>query len=82
MGAIHSIPACGKCFGGGKEHLILEVDVPVQIFLEVGETGEEGPVGVARIGGRVLRPLELAESGEGGTGVLMLAQHAGDGTVE
>ena len=71
-----------KGLGGGKEHMILEVDVAVKIPFELGEPGKEGAIGVARVPGRLESTGQFAEPGEVGAGILVLAQHARDGAVE
>lgn len=58
------------------------MDVPVEILFEVGESGEEGPVSVAGVGGRIVVPGELADSGEIAADILVLAHHGGNGAIE
>src|SRR5690606_37021622 len=63
----------------GKEHIVLLVNVIVQVALELRESGEHGAVGVARIRIRGEAIRQRAQPHQGVARRIVLAFHLPDG---
>jgi hypothetical protein len=72
----------GEGAGGGEEDAVFEVNVAVEVFFEVVESGEERAVGVAGLGRGLEDVGQLAQPGEGFAGVVVFVEHAGEGAIQ